>query len=471
MRGSNIKLCNPFKAGAGCAPVNNFTDVFPNVTVDDARDVYAHQARVNELYLSYTKGPFFLRFGKQSISWGESDTIALLDQSNPFDLTLAAPGFFEDIDEARIPLYTLRTSYNLFDSWGPLSGAFIEGYMVPGPLDATTAMAPILTVSPYSPRGEDLQTQNAGVFPPSFQFVYFDHTPRSDWSSTRWGARFQTLVNRDVTMQAWVYRTYPNSPVPLKIGYQGVTPPPVRIGNRNFYIISLEHKPVMVYGLSATFFLEWLDGVMRINTQFFEHEAGFVPQTNLNICPFRNKPRTCPSGRNPIASSGFIPYQDVLRYEIGFDRFFFARFLNPSNAFTMSASVVGSYNASWTNTSSNDFRFNGIPKPSLFKRNPNGSLTPVPRGAFQDDYVNTMPVDAQGQITLFTDYLHGRVQPRVTYIQYVRGTYAVHPTLTYRWNDSLLFQLDYQLIGGAYQALGFFRDRDQVAFRATYQLN
>ena len=58
----------------------------------DPRDIYAHQARVNELYLSYSKGPFFLRFGRQSISWGESDTIALLDQSNPFDITAGGAG-------------------------------------------------------------------------------------------------------------------------------------------------------------------------------------------------------------------------------------------------------------------------------------------------------------------------------------------------------------------------------------------
>jgi len=37
--------------------------------------------------------------------------------------------------------------------------------------------------------------------------------------------------------------------------------------------------------------------------------------------------------------------------------------------------------------------------------------------------------------------------------------------------NSLLFQADYQYISGAYQSLGFFRDRDQASFRVTYQLN
>ncbi len=67
------------------------------------------------------------------------------------------------------------------------------------------------------------------------------------------------------------------------------------------------------------------------------------------------------------------------------------------------------------------------------------------RGNFQNDYVNSYELDAQGQITLQTDYLHGRLSPRLTYIQFIRGTAALHPTLTYRWNDWLLFQADYSL--------------------------
>ena len=49
------------------------------------------------MYVSLTKGRVFLRVGRQTISWGESDTIALLDQSNPFDVTRAIPGVLQDI--------------------------------------------------------------------------------------------------------------------------------------------------------------------------------------------------------------------------------------------------------------------------------------------------------------------------------------------------------------------------------------
>lgn len=484
--GPNIKLPKDRAVGA-----TTFGEVFPGFELYEPRSIYANQARVNELYLSYTKGPFFLRVGKQSISWGESDTIALLDQSNPFDLTLGAPGFFEDIDEARIPLYTIRSSYNLFESLGPLSSGFLEGYWVPGDWDATTSTVPLLTASPYSPRGVDpqlLSQQPGGIFFPTVQFVFFDHIPKQDISSSRWGIRFQTVINRFLTAQAWVYRAYPTAPVPVKLGYGSpAVPPAIQIGSTgqktNFFPIVLEHKPSMVYGIAGTFFLEALDGIVRLNAQFFEHEAGFIPQTNLNICPPNSlNPGPCANGKNQITSAGSIPYQDILRYEVGFDRFFFLRWLNPTNSFLVVASAVGAYNASKdSDNPAKDFRFNGQLKPGpvtrCFAVDPKtGKCTrhsdqPFARGAFQDDYVNQNALDAQFQTTFQTDYMHGRLTPRLTFIQFVRGTFAVHPTLTYRWNDSLLFQADLQIIEGAYQSLGFFRDRDQVSVRVTYQLN
>jgi hypothetical protein len=307
-----------------------------------------------------------------------------------------------------------------------------------------------------------------GVFPPTFQFIFLDHLPKEDISSSRWGIRFQSVVNRFLTAQAWVYRTFPQGPVPVKIGKQDSRP--FNINGTNLFIVSLEHKPVMVYGLAGTFFSESVDGIFRLNAQFFEHEAGFIPERNLNVCPKNpQSPRGCPSGRNPISSPGSIPYADILRWEIGFDRFFFARFLNPTNSFVLSTSAVASYNASETGNSTHDFHFNGQLKPGLVRRVPGGQLQT--RGAFQEDFVNANKLDAQFQMTFQTDYLHGRLQPRMTFIQFVRGTFAFHPTIVYRWNDSLLFQADYQNINGAYQSLGFFRDRDQLSFRVTYQLN
>jgi len=55
-----------------------------------------------EGYFDVSKGPFFLRAGKQNLSWGETDVFRLSDMINPLDNTYG--GIFENLDDRRIPL-------------------------------------------------------------------------------------------------------------------------------------------------------------------------------------------------------------------------------------------------------------------------------------------------------------------------------------------------------------------------------
>ena len=116
---------------ASRSATRNTAPVTRTDTLIDPRATYEYQPdpvigsykevpfRFNEMYFNFTKGPLFVRIGRQAISWGESDTVALLDANNPFNQTLAIPGVFQDVDEARIPLFTLRATYSLFDTLGP----------------------------------------------------------------------------------------------------------------------------------------------------------------------------------------------------------------------------------------------------------------------------------------------------------------------------------------------------------------
>src|SRR2546428_2804396 len=47
----------------------------------NARSIYGHRNRINELYLDYTKGALFLRAGRQPIAWGEPDATASMDRT------------------------------------------------------------------------------------------------------------------------------------------------------------------------------------------------------------------------------------------------------------------------------------------------------------------------------------------------------------------------------------------------------
>jgi hypothetical protein len=419
--------------------------IFPNDDVKDPRDIYADQGRVNELYLSYSKGPVFFRIGRQTISWGESDTIALLDQNNPFDITLAAPGIFQDLDEARIPLWTIRSSFNLFDVLGPLSSGFVEAYWVPGDWDTNTGYAPILTASPYSAAGPDPQSQLTAAFPVlPLQFVLLDNLPKKAMSNSRWGVRLQTVVNRTFTVQGWYYTAFPNAPVPLKHA-----PLPVPGQTTQLMVTETVHDLTSVFGLANTFFFEPLDGIVRMELEYFDNEPAFIAKQNLGL-------------PDVLRGQGSVPKADFLRWEIGFDRFFFFRPLNPGHSFTWVTAVVGSHNLD--ETSKQDFRFNGQLKQRFFKKR--AGTAPV-----EDDFVQLKGAEVFAQTTLQTDYWHGRLTPRFTVVATSRGTYQIHPALDYRWRDWMLLSASLVHIGGEYQSFGFFRDRDQIALRVTYQLN
>jgi len=440
-----------FIEGARYNPDGGTVDgIFPEHHLLEPRRIFGNQRRINELYLSYSKGPVFVRFGRQSISWGESDTVALLDQNNPFDITLGAPGVFQDLDEARIPLWTLRGSYKLFEVLGPLSSAFVEAYWVPGGLDTNTGWFPPLASSPYSPRGANPQTLVPPLLP--LQFVLLDRIPEGTMSNSRWGVRAQALVNRFLTASVWFYTHFPNQPVPLSRGTIPTTTPGVQIATTETV-----HKLTSVIGAAGTFFLEPVDGIVRLEAEYFDNEPGFIPEQNMGITqgipPFQVL-TACNEvdGRSPCR----VPRADFLRWEVGFDRFFFFRPLNPTNSFTLITAIVGSYNLD--ETDNKDFRFAGQRKPGHQGTSPN-------------DFVQLKKVEAFFQGSLQTDYMHGRVTPRLTTIFYTRGTYVILPSIRYRWTDWLLFDLSLIHIGGAYQSIGFFRDRDQLSFRVTYQLN
>jgi hypothetical protein len=455
-------------------------------------DVYGHQRRVNELYLSYTKGPLFVRFGKQAISWGESDTIAILDQNNPFDLTLGIPGVLEDLDEARIPLWTVRTSYALFDTLGPLSSGFVEAYWVPGDIDNTTAIVPEPAIAPYSPPGPDPAAQ-AG--PALAQFgvgdytqcgdptalhplcvVLVDHVPAHSMGNSRWGVRTQAVVARNYTVSAWIYTAFPNAPVPRLIGH--ATSSTLPFGQNNLFMIEFVHKLVPVIGLSNTFFFEPLDGIIRMEAEYFNREPAFIPSQNLPSnqkllgigvggCPNPKPGQQGPIVRDCIPQGGSVPRADFLRWELGYDRFFFFRPFNPSNSFIWVTAFVGSYNMD--ETSNKDFFQSGQQKPGTYPKFVNGKWQHLQPAT--TDFVQLQKVDMFMQSHITTDYLHGRLSPAVTVIANALGTYVVASQLTYRWSDSLIFDAYYTAVGGAFSGAGFFRDRDQVALRATYQLN
>jgi hypothetical protein len=506
----------------------NFNDENKN-----PRHIYASRNRINELYMDYTKGRFFMRAGRQAISWGESDSIALLDVQNPFDLTLGAPGFFQDVDEARIPLWTLRTTVKLVDSWKWLSSLFADAYVVPGIIDTTVPINPILGgVSPFGPDQADPQLQVAGpdgvvgtaddVTIPTPKGIAHPHIttvdrlPENNWGNSRWGARLTGVLFRDYTVQGWFFRTFNQAPTPilaspgaaeLLAGHKvaptltddrgfrvpvcnnvdpatgfGRTPAGRSCGLSLPFLTILERRLESVVGVAATWFSQPVNGIIRTEAEYFIDELAVIPDRNLNARSQLPSTLVTALGGTPVRTS--IPKADYLRFVVGYDRFFFLRALNPTNSFVLSLAFNGSINVNERREA--DYR-NASPKPgksaAVIGRVPgiaicdNPSALPgflqqvcvkTPNKNFEDQY----PFEGFLQTAVQTDYMHGKLSPRIVIITDVSGIFGFAPTATYRFTDSFLGTVTFLAIEGSRKSgLATFREHNMVQLRLTYQLN
>ena len=499
----------------------------------NARHIYAQRNRINELYVHYKKGPLVLRVGRQSISWGESDDIVFLDRLNAFDLTLGAPGFFQDLDEARIPFWALRATYKLIDHWSFLSSVFGEAFVVPGVIDTTVPIDPMVGgVSPFSPDVADPQLmandiiRRNGFDPRNFQGVHLvivSKQPAQTWDNSRWGVHLTGVVARDYTVQTWFAREFPVAPVPLLTGgpgafdegfkdlAPGIRPIPFTLIDDRGYktpvcldnttnrpiakrfgsvghtpdgrscsyaepiVTILDRRLESVFGISSTWYSNLVGAIIRAEAEYFIDEEGFIPNENLN--PLSQVPRSILVGNRTFTNT--IPHTDYLRWMLGYDRFFFFRPLNPSNSFVFVAAIHGETNV--FERRERDFRANGLQKPGK----PPTAFSPLPvctpvaiaskqcriapaknyedQYAFDNDYLS---------IALLTDYMHGRLEPRLVLLAWGSGIFGFQPMLTYRINDNLLLSGTWVAIESSRRAiLGTFRAHDMAQLRVTYQLN
>jgi len=108
---------------------------FEYITSINYMEKKINQVSLFEWYFNITKGPLFIRIGRQNLSWGETDAFRLLDQINPLDNLFG--GSLVPLDERRVPLNMLRAQWS-FGTVGPVSDLTLEGFISP---DRRTAAA------------------------------------------------------------------------------------------------------------------------------------------------------------------------------------------------------------------------------------------------------------------------------------------------------------------------------------------
>ena len=466
-----------------------------NQTIFDPREQFTRHVDPWEIYLNLQKGPVFLRVGRQSLAWGESDGQRLLDGINPLDRLFGLP-FDEDIDEQRIPLWMVRSNVQLIDTLGPLSSFGLEGFLVPGVIDTTQNPTPFGANYPYGPpagcdpqfianeegkantggtthASEGCVRTDGGVLPPgTVKTSLYERLPAKRMRNSRFGVRVLGILFRDYTFSLGAYRSWADTPQP-RVHYTDILVatfplPPDQSAHPPFptaTIAELTHGKVDVIGGSLSFFQPFLvPGVVRSEAGYFMDEPALVPIANLGYIP------TIPeelSGIN-IRTETFVPTADYIRWVVGYDMYQVnVPWLSQTNNIVIVAQWFNSLNISGTGPYEKMAAETGLP--SEWGKFDFGVSQPDATG--HCCRISAPKYQSLGNLTFQSFSMHGLLVPQITFVGDIKGWGAVLPNVTYRLRDDLLIKVGYSAIFGNFFGGGIFRDRDQIGARLTYLLS
>ena len=250
-----------------------------------------------EGYVDITPGKFMFRVGKQIISWGETDLIPMLDKINPLDNTWG--GFFEDLDDRRIPLWMLKAIYN-FGDVGKIQSLALEGFINPAFAD--------MEIAPSSPFGTPY------AFPlPASSIEVRTIEPGNSMDDSRWGFRLQGVFADNYNWSLAHYRTYNDLPAARLVLDPDFVP-----------VQELVYPLQTITGGSISFYSDLVQSVFRLEFAYHWDEPMFIPAQNLGV----------PSN---------IPEFDVLRFALAIDKNFWIRSLNRNSMFNFTLQYSGEY--------------------------------------------------------------------------------------------------------------------------------
>ena len=418
-----------------------------------------------EFYVDLSRGPVFLRLGRQIVAWGETDIFRLLDGINPLDNTFGGP--FEDLDDRRIPLWMLRGSYNL-GRVGPLSSFTLEGFWVPGNLDAK--------VSPWAPFGTPYMVPDPEV---SVYNRLYINTPDKKMSNSRWGGRLQWLLGPDMNCSVAHYQSFLDLPTTYFVLTEPVEGPLL-----DFAMLKIngDFPSMQVTGGSMTYWESmtnivfrgeiaqfWDEPLVELSQNFRPLSADFIPLSPLALDALAvyagEDPRSFGFYGIPVSpSNGTIAKRDILRWMIGFDKQIWVRQLNRESMFFTSFQYFGQW---IQNYQSDSILPTAIP--DKFLPNTVNSIT----GERVPDYLQFPQIKETEHIftgLIMTNYRKGAITPQMAMAYDLRGVWLLMPSINYI-RGPFRFGVQYAGIVGNYTSFGIFRDRDQIAFTFAYLLD
>jgi hypothetical protein len=451
------------------------------------RNVAVHRERLFQAFIEADVGPLYLRFGRQILAWGETDAFRLLDNINPLDNSFG--GFLIPLDERRVPLDMLRTSYQLGDlPWLPFYDPYIEGF---------AAVDNAVAIDPGTPNGSPWQLPN---FLPSATVLTTKAIPPTNFAHTRGGVqlKFSTPLPplSDAQIGIASYWTYLDTPA-VQTFVQGdpatgrFFPLAIQQGPAAGYLaLAVQSVPTtQITGASLTTTVPaelaryvGLSGepILRSELAYFHNEARF---TQSQLDPFVYALGSCTSGGR-LTDTGYCTggrrTGDSWNFALGIDINQFVRWLNPRQSIFVSAQffykhlngaaprrpipALGDY------IPGQPVLFDGevLPVPAYYQ---SPDSRGIPSGASQAVFVH-QPVDTYlNTLLIGTQYFSGQVAPSLGVFYDWGGAVVAQPGITlvrdpFRFTMSYSYLYASTLKGGS--GISLLRDRDNVLFQLEY---
>jgi len=431
-----------------------------------------------DVYVDLTSGPLFARIGRQSMSWGEMSTIRILDGTNPMDTSSLSV----DLLERLIPLWMARLNL-AFDFVGPFESLSVQTYYIPGKIDNT-----------YQ---EDM-IDGSAVIPTIGRDMWYDrddpwsmislkdlmYQVDDDLEDDRYGVKIGAQIG-GVDANLAYYRMYSDMPVPrvnidkfstIHVDHTlDLTNPLKSVMGDQLMEVVLTRDTVDVYGGSFNYQWDLINTVVRGEAAFFKDVPKMTPGTipdmvkalapKIDLGDFGSIDELIQyisfkdaKGRDPMImklpfTCGEILKNDIIKYGIGFDKWFKIPLISPSD-FMCSLEYVGSKNL--------DYKKNTIilPWSSPWDDNMDGYYDVT----WEEEYSNTFIF-----ITT-TNYLTGDLAAQLVAMYEVEPKALVLiPSVKYSWR-SLDFYVSYFMTKseGYEGTLGMLDSRDEATFSITY---
>ncbi|MDP2601063.1 MAG: hypothetical protein Q8S00_00495 [Deltaproteobacteria bacterium] len=386
-----------------------------------------------------------LRWGRQFISWGETDGVRLLDVINPQDGTFPpplAPNLF-NLDETRIPRWGLRAFYTPF----PATNTTLELIAMPGfdeekkRVDEYAPIAARWTPHPETRirLGRLFADPIAGNLPVVIPLATSEFPDAGD--NWKLGGRITHTFGR---LSAgigyiWGYNPQAGDMVFRKVGAPFLLGPPGP-GTPTGVRLKLINDRTSIYAAHFNYALEepWMTAIRG--------ELAFYPSKPYNISQYPGS-TGLKAGPHPKYSNTDIVEKHTLRYSLGFDRPTFIPFLHPDDpwrAFNLSLQVVQ----------------------SIIFDHEDGI-----RAFASAEKIHKVSTSITFRIG--TGYLGDTIFPDVFVAYDPLGYWSANPAVSYvpPWNEKIRITLTAALYGGRnkFGSLGVFSEKDSVFLKMRYQ--